>query len=404
MGDTPPAGFPPLTDDAGRGADPLADRPEAAALRARIRDLLAEHAPPEHVTSLDEAETFDDDLAVRLGEAGVFALGAPGEVGGSGDIRDQAVAIEELASGPTSMAVYTIVHYMVVHLVARYGSAAQRQRWSEPLARGTCRVSFALSEPAGGTDVLRAMGTIVRHTDDGWQLDGTKRWIGGVQHADLVVVLAREHGEPGDAEGVTMLCVPGGTAGLSARVIDTVGIRGLDTNEVTFDQVRLPADAVLGTSGNGFRQVLGTLNRERVTCAASALGIARGALGVSLQYARDRHAFGRPLGAFQTLQHRLVDDAVAVESAASLLSRAAAVEAAGGRADLLASMAKIAASDAAARTTDDGMRLFAGNGFDRANPIQRYFRDARLYTFAPLTNEMMRNYLGERMLGLPRSF
>lgn len=201
-----------------------------------------------------------------------------------------------------------------------------------------------------------------------------------------------------------MLCVPGGTAGLSARVIDTVGIRGLDTNEVTFDQVRLPADAVLGTSGNGFRQVLGTLNRERVTCAASALGIARGALGVSLQYAHDRHAFGRPLGAFQTLQHRLVDDALAVESAASLLSRAAAVEAAGGRADLLASMAKIAASDAATRTTDDGMRLFAGHGFDRANPIQRYFRDARLYTFAPLTNEMMRNYLGERMLGLPRSF
>ena len=150
--------------------------------------------------------------------------------------------------------------------------------------------------------------------------------------------------------------------------------------------------------------MLATLNRERINCAASAQGIARGALAVALERAHHRHAFGRPIGAFQSLQHRLVDGAVALEAAASLTVRAAAVEAAGGRADLLASMAKLAASEVAVKVTSDGMQLYGGWGMDRTLPIQRYFRDARLYTFAPVTNEMARNYLGQRLLGLPRSF
>ena len=163
-------------------------------------------------------------------------------------------------------------------------------------------------------------------------------------------------------------------------------------------------DAVLGEPGKGFRQVLATLNRERINCAASAQGIARGALALALERARDRHAFGQPIGAFQALQHSLVDGAVALEAAASLTVRAAAVEAVGGRADVLASMAKLAASEAAVKITSDAMQLFGGWGMDRSLATQRYFRDARLYTFAPVTNEMARNYLGQRFLGLPRSF
>jgi len=303
------------------------------------------------------------------------------------------------------MAVYTIVHYMAVHLVSTYGSPAQAERWLGPLERGEMWASFALSEPEGGTDVLRAMTTSVRREPDGsWVLNGGKRWIGGVQRAGVLVVLAKDGDAPAGMDSVTMLCVPGGTPGVTARVIDTMSIRGLDTNEIIFEDVRLPADAVLGEPGQGFRQVMSTLNRERINCAASALGIARGALRVSLERAAQREAFGRPVGAFQALQHRLVDGALAVEGAAGLLARAAAIEAAGGRADLVASMAKIAASEAAVKVTTDGVQLFGGYGLDRALPIQRYFRDARLYTFAPLTNEMMRNHLGEKLLGLPRSF
>jgi len=373
-------------------------------LREAVREIIAGVAPADRITALDEKEEFDDELAVALGAAGMFG-GGPDRGWVTGDIRDQAAVIEELAAGPTSMAVYTIVHYMAVHLVSMYGSPLQRERWLTPLESGEIRASFALSEAEGGTDVLRAMTTSVRRDAAGsWILNGRKRWIGAVQRAELLVVLAKDVDGPAGVDAVTMLCVPGDTPGIHAREIDTVSIRGLDTNEVTFEDVRLPADAVLGQPGSGFRQVLSTLNRERINCAASALGIARGALRVSVERAGDREAFGRPIGAFQVLQHRLVDGALAVEAAAGLLARATAIEAAGGRADLVASMAKIAASDAAIRVTTDGVQLFGGYGLDRTLPIQRYFRDARLYTIAPLTNEMMRNHLGEKLLGLPRSF
>jgi len=393
-----------LTDEVGAAADPLAHDERRARLRQTVRDVVARVAPSERITALDEQEQFDLELAAALAAVGVFGQGTEGD-GVTGDIRDQAAVIEELASGPTSMAVYTIVHYMAVHLVSTYGSPAQHERWLGPLERGEMWASFALSEAEGGTDVLRAMTTSVRRDADGsWILNGGKRWIGGVQRAGVLVVLAKDGDGPAGTDSVTMLCVPGGTPGVTSRVIDTMSIRGLDQNDIVFEDVRLPADAVLGEPGQGFRQVLSTLNRERINCAASALGIARGALRVSQERAAQREAFGRPVGAFQALQHRLVDGALAVEGAAGLLTRAAVIEAAGGRADLVASMAKIAASEAAVKVTTDGVQLFGGYGLDRSLPIQRYFRDARLYTFAPLTNEMMRNHLGEKLLGLPRSF
>lgn len=393
-----------LTDEVGAAADPLRHDERRDRLRQTVREVIARVAPEERITALDEQEQFDEELARALAAAGVFGQGDDGP-GVTGDIRDQAAVIEELAAGPTSMAVYTIVHYMAVHLVSTYGSAAQQERWLGPLQRGQMWGSFALSEAGGGTDVLRAMTTSVRREPDGsWVLNGGKRWIGGVQRAGVLVVLAKDGDAPAGVDSVTMLCVPGGTPGVTARVIDTMSIRGLEQNDVTFDDVRLSPDAVLGEPGQGFRQVLSTLNRERINCAASALGIARGALRVSVERAAEREAFGRPVGAFQVLQHRLVDGALAVEAAAGLLARATAIEAAGGRADLVASMAKIAASEAAVKVTTDGVQLFGGYGLDRSLPIQRYFRDARLYTFAPLTNEMMRNHLGEKLIGLPRSF
>jgi acyl-CoA dehydrogenase len=392
----------PLSDELGATADPLVDAPELAHLRRRVKDLVDAHSPPERIAELDEAEAFDERLAEALADANILAVGG---ADGMGDIRHQAVVIEQLATGPTSMAVYTIVHFMLTHLIFRYGDEAQKTRWLGGLTSGTTRGAFALTEAAGGTDVLRAMTSRAHRSADGsWVLTGSKRWIGGVQRADLVIVLARTADGTMGPDDVTMFCVPGDAPGLSATVVDTMAIRGLDTNDVSFDEVRLPPDAVLGEPGMGFRQVLATLNRERINCAASAQGIARGALAVALERASERHAFGRPIGAFQVLQHRLVDGAVAIEAAASLTVRAAAVEAAGGRADVLASMAKLAASEVAVKVTSDGLQLFGGWGMDRTLPIQRYFRDARLYTFAPVTNDMARNYLGQRLLGLPRSF
>jgi alkylation response protein AidB-like acyl-CoA dehydrogenase len=239
-------------------------------------------------------------------------------------------------------------------------------------------------------------------------LNGTKTWISGALGADHAIVLARTTPRDQSAvDGISMLLVPLATGGVRVRELDTVAIHGLDTCEVVFDNVRLPPDVVLGTVDAGFRQVLTTLNHERLNAAAVALGIARGALDEAVRYAVERTAFGRPIGAFQALQHKLVDGAIRVEAARGLLHRAAAVAATGSDQDTvptLSAMAKIAAADAATEVTDIGMRVLGGAGLSLEYSMQRYFRDARLYTFAPLTNEMLRNFVGERWLGLPRSY
>lgn len=379
---------------------------EQAEVRALVREIIAREAPAERIRDYDERAAFDHELYSALAGTGLIALDATETDPHGGDVRNQTVVIEELAAGPTSMAVCFVVQYMGVQLLTAVGSTRQRAEVLRPLLSGESRVAFAMTEPDGGTDVARAMRTRASRTADGhWELSGVKTWISGPLVAGHAIVVARtDPPQPSAIDGITLFLVPLDAPGVSVRELETVAIHSLDTCEVVFDGVRVSDDAVLGERGRGFRQVLATLNRERLNAAAAALGIARGAFELGLRYAREREAFGRPIGAFQVLQHRLVDGAVAIESARGLLTRAADAEARGERADLLSAMAKLAASDAATGIVDDGMRLMGGSGLSREYAMQRYFRDARLYTFAPLTNEMLRNYLGERMLGLPRSF
>jgi alkylation response protein AidB-like acyl-CoA dehydrogenase len=395
----------PVTDVIGLGVDPLGDSEERAALRTELRRLMSATSPDGRVLELDDREEFDEQLYQELRKLGVHGIGARHEVGGEGDIRDQMVVIEELAAGPTSMAIYMVVHFMATHVLSTHGSDEQRDQWLRRLVDGDAKVSFALSEPGGGTDVARAMRTAAKPVHDGWSISGQKTWISGATRADALIVLARtEAADVASVDGITMFLVPGGTAGVEVREIPTVAVHGLDTCEVYFDDVQVPRTAVIGTVGAGFRQVIQTLNRERINAAAGALGAATGALDLAVQYAKERTAFDSTLGSFQAVQHRLVNGAIAVESARALLVRAATVEAGGGRADILSSMAKVAASEAAVKVTQDGMETLGGAGFSREVSMQRWWRDVRLWVFAPLANDMVRNYLGERFLGLPRSF
>ncbi|GAA3704409.1 acyl-CoA dehydrogenase family protein [Arthrobacter ginkgonis] len=379
---------------------------EFADLRARVREELARHVTPERLNRFDEAEEYDLELYRELARAGFVKL--DGELHGPGPKHQaQAVVLEELGAGPTSIGVSMVVQYMGVQLLHSYGNHAQQERFLAPLHSGDARMSFALSEPGGGTDVARAMATRGSRLDDGsYSISGQKKWIGGAMEADFLILLARTSDITGSAiDGITMFIVPRSTPGIRTEVIDTVGIRGLEQCDVYLEDVRVPAENVLGEVDRGFRQVLDTLNGERLNGAAVALGIARGALETAVGWARERQAFGRPVGSFQALQHGLVDASVKIESARLFLRQAASASDAGpGTNETWSAMAKLAASDAATTTTDVGMRVMAGWGFFRGLPMQRYFRDARLYTFAPLTDEMIRNYIGEKHLGLPRSF
>jgi alkylation response protein AidB-like acyl-CoA dehydrogenase len=372
-------------------------------LRETIAGLVRDVAPTERRLSLDAREEFDGELHGQLAKLGVLGIGAHPEQGGEGDVLDQLAVIEELAAGPTSMAVFLVVHCMGVQILTAHGTAEQREEWLRPLVNGDAKLSFALSEADGGTDIARAMRTTARRDGDGWVLSGTKTWISGATRADVFAVLARTTSGT-SIDGITMFLVPARTPGISVSELPTVAVHGLDTCQVGFDDVRLPATAVVGEVDRGFRAVLEVLNRERMNAAAGAIGAAQGALEYATRYAADRSAFGSTLGSFQAVQHRLVSGAIAIEAARGLLARAAAVEAGGGRADILSSMAKVAASEAAVQVTQNGMEILGGAGFSLEYPMQQWWRDVRLWVFAPLANDMVRNYLAERYLGLPRSF
>lgn len=385
----------------------LADSPEVASVRNRVQKVLKEYVTPERLAEHDENETYDLELYEALAAEGLIQLEA--EIGGRrASHQSQVTVLEELGAGATSVGVSVVVQYMGVDLLHSFGNAQQCEEYLAPLLSGQARMSFALSEPDGGTDVARAMKTrAVRKQDGSFVLNGRKKWIGGASTATYLLVLARTSEiERSSIDGITMFIVPRSTPGITTTPIDTMGIRALEQADITFEDVEVPAESVLGEVDRGFRQVLSTLNGERLNGAAVALGIGRGALETAVSYASDREAFGRPVGAFQGLQHQLVDATVKVESARLLLYNAARTsdESADGAKETLSAMAKLAASEAGTAASDVGMRVMGGWGFLRQLPMQRYFRDARLYTFAPLTDEMIRNYIGERHLGLPRSY
>lgn len=376
---------------------------EQEMFRSALERTIDRVSPVERVQQLDNAKAFDKELHRALAELGVLGLGVPEDLGGSGGgAIEQVVTLEVLGRKATSMAVFMVVHFMITRLLRENGSEAQIRDYLGPLVAGEMKASFCLTEAGGGTDILTAMKTRAIRDGDGWLLNGNKMWISGASTSDVMVVLARtgEH----RSRGITMFTVPSRAAGVSATEVSTMAINGYDTNALALDNVRLPADAVLGGIDQGFKQVLATLNGERMNAAAVAVGIGRGAIEVTKAYALEREAFGRPIGQFQAVQHQLAIGGIAIESAWLLALEAARCDMQGDPTDVVSSMAKWASAKAAMQCTDIGMEIFAGAGLDTSLPIQRYYRDARLYSFAPLNQNMALNLIGERWLGFPRSF
>ena len=249
-------------------------------------------------------------------------------------MRDQLIAIEEVAAGPTSMAAFLIAHYAVVKVLASIAVSDDQRLLLQDLVAGRKKVSFALSEPASATDVARLMKTRAVRTEDGWRLNGQKMWTSGATMADAIIVLARTS-EIGESPilGITAFLVPREAAGLEVREIRTFGIRSMSTCEVFLSDVVVPPGAVLGDVDKGLRQVFATINREGLNAAAAGIGVARGALDLAIDHAANREVFEKPIASFQVPQHWMVDAAVSIEAARSLMNRAAIIESKGGRSD-----------------------------------------------------------------------
>jgi acyl-CoA dehydrogenase len=360
-------------------------------------------SPPERVARLDAAKTFDAELYALLTGLGVWGLGVDEEDGGTGGTNiEQIIALRTLGNLSTSTAVFCVVQFLVTRLLKDNANDEQRRKWLRPLAAGEVKASFCLTEAGGGTDILRAMKTRARKTDDGYLLSGTKMWISGATTSNFYVVLART--SEGKTDGVSMLLVPSNAPGIMAKEVDTFAINGYDTCQVFFDDVKVPAENLLGVEGQGFRQVLATLNSERINASAVALGIAQGAIQYAAQYAKDRPAFNKTLSELQAVQHKLANVATSLEIAWSYLLETAVLDDEGKPVDVASSMVKLASSDVAKRAADVGMEILGGAGFDTSGPMQRYYRDHRLYSFAPLNDEMCRNLIAERYFGFKRAF
>jgi len=360
-------------------------------------------SPPEKVAKLDAAKTFDGELYAVLRDLGVWGLGVEEAWGGSGGTNiEQLIALRTLGHLSTSTAVFCVVQFLLTRLLKDNASESQKREWLVPLASGEKKASFCLTEAGGGTDILRAMKTKARRVDDHFILNGTKMWISGATTSDFYVVLART--SEGKTDGVSMLLVPAKSPGITAKEVDTFAINGYDTCQVFFDDVKVPAENLLGVEGQGFRQVLATLNSERINAAAVALGIAHGAMQYAANYAKDRPAFNKTLSQLQAVQHKLANVATEFEMAWSFLLQTAQRDDEGKPVDVASSMVKLASSNVAKHAADVGMEILGGAGFDTGGPMQRYYRDHRLYSFAPLNDEMCRNLIAERYFDFKRAF
>jgi acyl-CoA dehydrogenase len=368
-----------------------------------LNKVLAKEASVQRVQDLDNKKNFDFELHKALADIGALGIGVDDALGGmGGGPVMQVLTLEALGRQATSMAVCGVIQFMATRLLQQFGTPAQQQKYLGPLCSGEIRASFCLTEAGGGTDILATLKTRAVKNSHGWRLNGSKYWISGAINSDVLIVVARtaEH----RSRGITMFLVPAHERGVTATELNTFAINSYDTCSITFDDVDLPEDSILGTENQGFMQVLGTLNSERLNAAAVAAGIGRGAHQYAVSYAKEREAFGRSIGQFQALQHKLVYSGADLEAAWALTLSAARLEESGRDVSVESAIAKLTSSGAGQRAAALGMEVLGGAAFDMDVPMQRYYRDIRLYSFAPLTDNMIANFLGERWLGLPRSY
>jgi alkylation response protein AidB-like acyl-CoA dehydrogenase len=354
---------------------------------------------------LDENEEFPERLWQQMADMGLLGIAISEKYGGSGgNILDMTLVIEELSRG---MAAAGLAYFLSTCFggksIGFYGSEEQKKFYLSGLAGGRFKFALALTEPSGGTDILSSLETRAIQEGDHFIVNGQKVFITGAHVSDYLITVLRTTKTEKKSHGVSILVIPADTPGIEIRRMKKLGIKATGTNEIFFNDVRVPVTSLLGEKDKGWYQLVSTLNNERITLAALCVGIAQAALEDALVYAQERHAFGRPIGQFQAIQHQLANAATEIELSRMMTYKAAWLQAKERPCMKEAAMAKLFASETALRVTNVGMQVMGGYGYMMEYDMQRYFRDARLFSVAPINNEMLRNIIGES-LGLPKSY
>jgi alkylation response protein AidB-like acyl-CoA dehydrogenase len=375
----------------------FAETEEHRALRAAVAEIAKKFGPRYYAERAADHRPCAE-LWTALGEAGFIGVNIPEAYGGGGaGLTELVLVCEEIAAAGTPLLLLVVSAAISAEMLTEFGTEEQRETWLPRLASGTSKMVFAITEPDAGSNTHRLSTTAKRDGAD-WVLNGTKYYISGVDEAEAVLVVAKT-----GQNTLSLFLVPTDAAGLDKRLLPVDLLLPERQFTLHFDDVRVGPDALVGEEGAGFRQVFHGLNPERITGAALAVGVARYALTAAARYANERTVWAAPIGTHQGVSHPLAKAKIETELAA-LMTRQAAWHDHGLPAGESSNMAKYAAAEAALAAVDAAIQTHGGNGLSTEYGLMPYWSLARLTRVAPVSREMILNFVAQHSLGLPRSY
>lgn len=378
---------------------------ERTALRAAVADFATGFGA-EYYRARAREGAYLSELWTEAGKLGYLGVNIPERFGGGGGgIGDLAAVLEEFSAAGCPTLMMVVSPAICGTVLARFGTAAQQDRWLPGLSSGETIMAFAITEPDAGSNAHR-ITTTARRDGDGWVLSGRKTYISGVDVADAVLVVGRAHDEATGRLKAALFLVPTDTPGFEARAIEMDLVSPDHQFQLFMDEVRLPGDALVGDPDAGLLQLFAGLNPERIMAASLATGSARHALDRAVAYARERQVWGTPIGAHQGLAHPLAQIKIELEMARLMTQKAAfrydsGDDAGAGEA---ANMAKYASGEVAVRAVDQAVQTLGGNGLASEYGLGSAIAMSRLGRIAPVSREMVLNYVAQQSLGLPKSY
>lgn len=365
-----------------------------------VHDFVAREVKPK-AHEVDESGEFNWSAVRKMGPLGLLGLNVPPEYGGAGvDSVSAAIAIEELGWGCGGTALSIAAHNgLGCASVAMFGSNELKQRFLPPVTSGQSKLAaLALTEPGAGSDLKGGVTTRAVLEGGQWVINGTKMWCTNASVADFIVTLARTDPK-GGSHSLSLILVPTEAEGLHIDPPEKkMGVRGSPTNAVSYQNVRVPAEHLLGEIGDGLQQALSILDGGRIGIGALAVGLAQAAMEEALRYAQERQAFGKPIAMHQAIQWMLADAATEIHAARLMVYYAAWLKGEGRSYTKEAAMAKLFATEMAERVTRNAIQIHGGYGYSREYPVERHYRDARLMTIGEGTSEVQRMVIARHLL------
>ena len=372
---------------------------EQRLVRGMVRELAQKEIAP-RAADVDKGEQFPEENLRKMADLGLMGLPYPEEYGGGGgDYVSYAIAVEEIARACGSTALIYAAHVSLgCGPIYSFGTEEQKARWLPRLCSGEGLGAFGLTEPEAGSDAGATRTTAVREGDH-YVLNGSKMWITSGAIADVVTCTARTGTDPGSRE-ISCFLVEKGTPGfIPGKNEPKMGLKGSVTSALSLEDCRVPQSSLLGKEGEGFRQMLITLDAGRISIGAMALGLAQAAMDEATRYAKQRVQFGQPIAKFQAIQWMIADMATEIDAARLMVYRAAAMKDAGLRYTKEAAMAKLFASETAERAAFKALQIHGGYGYSREYPVERIYRDQRLCSIGEGTSEIQRLVIAKQVLG-----